>query len=93
MGPDVVKLLAQAVTDPIHRSIDIGERLAARLDRQVGEIDVDRESGQVADEQIDRSPTLQSEAFLLRDEGEHTHEQHDLPAIEVIERHRGPPAR
>ena len=65
-----------------------------RFDRQIGEIDIDRQTRHVADKQIDRRAAFEGEACLLRDMRQHPDEQRGLLAVEVSgTASRSPPAR
>ena len=79
------------LTDATQRSLDVRKRLCSVRDRQIGEVDVDRQPRKVSDEQVDRRPTLQREAFLLRDVRQSADQQLDLSPVSLIHRHRGPP--
>lgn len=67
--------------------------VVTRLNREVGEIDVDRQPRHVADEQIDGRPAFQCEAGFLRDGRENTDQQLDLSSIDLTEGQRDPPER
>ena len=58
--------------------VDGSKRDATRLDRQVGQVEVHRESRHVANEEVDRRPTLEREAPLGRDVRQDAEQQVDL---------------
>ena len=69
------------VRDPLHAGIDRLQRCRAIGDRHIGQIDIDREPRHVAHEQVDRSPALEREFFLRRDERHGPDQQRHLFAI------------
>ena len=75
------------VTDARQRSLDVRKRPCSVRNRQIGEVDVDRQPGKVSDEQVDRRPVLQCEASLLRDVRQGADQQLDLPPVSLIHRH------
>jgi hypothetical protein len=84
---------ADAVGDSLHRCVDGRQGFGARLNRQVGEIDVHGQAGHVTDEQIDRRAAFERKACFLRDGRENADQQLDLSAIDLTERQRDPPER
>ena len=67
----------------------MGEGGGPVLDRQVGEVDIDREARHVAHEEVDRGAALECEAGLLGDERNDADQQRGLPAEFLRCRHRG----
>ncbi len=61
--------------------VDRGERGRPIREGQVGQVDVDREPGQVAPEEIDRRPALEREFGLARQQRQPADEHGDLGAI------------
>jgi hypothetical protein len=51
----------------LHRRVDGRQGFGTRLNRQVGEVNVDGQAGHVADEQIDRRAAFERKACFLRD--------------------------
>ena len=84
---------ADAVGDSPQSRIDGREGFGTRVNREVAEIDVDRQPRHVADEQIDGRPAFQCEAGFLRDGRENTDQQLDLSSIDLTEGQRDPPER
>lgn len=82
---------SQAGGETPHRRVNAGERVRPARDREVGQIDIDGQPGQVAQKEIDRGTTLQREIRFLRDERQNLHEERDLGGIAVRQGHRDPP--
>ena len=72
--------------NPVHRVVDLDEAFGAVLDRQIGQIDIDRESRKVAIEEVDGRPALERKYFLLCDIRQYPDEQRHLGGI-VFTRH------
>jgi len=53
--------LADGSGSPLHANINRRQGFRAPGHRQIGQIDVDRQAGHVADEQVDRRAALQRE--------------------------------
>ena len=70
-----------ALRDASQRSLDALERLCSTGNRQVGEVNINRQPGKIPDEQVDCRPALQREALLLRHAGKGTDQQIDLTAV------------
>jgi hypothetical protein len=81
-----------AFADAAHRSVDRGDRRFIRLHGNIGQIDIDRQTRHVADEEIDGRAALEGKTFFDGDQGQKSDQESDLPAIDVSERHRDPPA-
>src|SRR3546814_4301314 len=60
-----------------------GKRLRARRDREVYEVDIDRQPRQIADEQVDCGAALEREDVLACDLGDDADQQGDLRRIDV----------
>src|SRR3546814_19910175 len=60
-----------------------GKRLRARRDREVYEVDIDRQPRQIADEQVDCGAALEREDVLACDPGDDADQQGDLRRIDV----------
>jgi hypothetical protein len=71
------------IRDAAQRSIDIGKAFCAVLDRQIGQIDIDRQARQIAVEKIDGRAALEGEARLLRHEWERGDQQLDLILVHL----------
>src|SRR3546814_2737171 len=61
-----------------------GKRLRARRDREVYEVDIDRQPRQIADEQVDCGAALEREDVLACDLGDDAEQQGDLRRIDVV---------
>ncbi len=79
--------------DAPHAGVDAGQRLRAVVQRQIGQVDVDREARQVAVEEVDRRAALQREVALLRDQRQDPDQKAHLPTVSLINGHPDPPAR
>lgn len=75
-----------------HRRVDILQGGGTVLDRQIGQIDIDRKARHIAYEQVDRRAAFQGETVLGRDERKDLDKQGDLTAIPLIYCHRVPSA-
>ena len=80
-------------TDALHRGVDIGEGLGAWRDRQISEVDIDRETWQVANKQVDCRTALEGEAGFFGDKRKDADQQSDLLSVDFSERHAGLPER
>ena len=58
-----------ALCDASQRSLDALERLCSVGNRQIGEVNINRQPGKIPDEQVDCRPALQREALFLRHVG------------------------
>jgi hypothetical protein len=76
-----------------HGSVDLGQRSSAGRDRHIGQVDIDRQSRHVPDEEIDGGTALQRKTSLFGNEREDANKQRDLPAVDVTKGHSDPPAR
>lgn len=72
------------------RWIDVSFRdlRMSSLCQAVSQINIDRQPGQIPDEQVNRRTAFQREAFFLRDERKDTHQQGDLTPIALIRWYR-----
>src|SRR3546814_5597225 len=75
--------LAQTAGDPREAVMKGGKRLRARRDREVYEVDIDRQPRQIADEQVDCGAALEREDVLACDLGDDADQQGDLRRIDV----------
>lgn len=88
MDPRTAYALLDPLLDAQHGGVGRGERGGAILDRQIGEVDVDREAWQVAHEQVDRCAALEGKDSFLSNERENADEKGDLLPV-VVEKSHG----
>jgi hypothetical protein len=84
--------LLYPLLDAPHGGVDSRERLLAPLNGQIRQIDIDRQTRHVANEQIDARASLEREAVFARNFGQGSHDERALLAIDFTEWHRGSPA-
>jgi hypothetical protein len=61
-------LRTHTLGNPLYCGVDRCQRFGARMRRQVGQIDIDRESRHVTDKEIDCGAALEGKAILGRDD-------------------------
>ena len=93
LGAAARYILGYSGSNPPYGGIDIGERSRAIFDRQIGQIDIDRQTWKVSNEKIDGRATLQCKDVLLCNERKISNKEADLRAIGFRRRHRVSPAQ
>jgi hypothetical protein len=63
------------------RRVDLRQRSGAICNRQIGQVDINREARQVPPEQVDGGAALQGEVRLTGQEGQQPDEKSDLGAV------------
>jgi hypothetical protein len=80
--------LLDRVGDPPKGGVDRRQGRLSIPDGQIGQVDIDGQAGEIADEQIDRRAAFQGEGLLLENQGQDAHQEPNLPLIGVTVRHR-----
>ena len=83
LHPDTGNGRSQVRPDGIETLADRRQGLLAGCERQIGEVDVYRQTRQIAQKQVDRGAALQGELFPPGDMGQHLDDQR-RPTVERI---------
>lgn len=70
LRPEAWDTFIGGIHDPVQRSAGLGQALCAVFDRQIGQVDIDRQALHVAVEHVDGGSAFEGEDRFVCDEGQ-----------------------